>query len=345
MWIYLLVLAIPLVMSFQAPRRRNRQMGLVAYYLLLWLFVGLRHEVGPDWFGYTNIYELTSSQDWLAMVGDREPGFFLINKLSQALGWRLHGVNAIGAALFLFGIHRYATRTANAWLATAAVVPFLVFIISMSGVRQAAAIGIVFVLLADWDKAGVARKIIVISLAATIHNSALFMLVFVLWDGGRYPWLRIAAGSIALLVGIRWLDQSGVTDVYAQRYLEINVESRGAFYHVALSSFPSVLYLAFHRQIAAHGWARPLIFRAALVAIALLPLVLVSSTGASRLALYLSFVQMWVFPAFVAAHGRRWVGATGICVLYFLAIFVVYFTLGTHASAYIPYENVLWYWR
>lgn len=344
MWIYLLVLAIPLGMSFQAPRRRNRQMVLVAYYLLLWLFVGLRHEVGPDWFGYTNIHEATISQDWLAIVGDREPGFFLINKLSQVLGWGLHGVNAIGAALFLFGIHRYATRTANAWLATAAVVPFLVFIISMSGVRQAAALGVIFALLADWDKAGVVRKLVVIGLAATIHNSALFMLVFVLWGGSRYPWLRIVLGSLALLVGIYLLVRSGATDVYAQRYLVTNVESGGAIYHVALSSFPAVLYLVFRRQITAHGWANPLVFLASLVAIALLPLVFVSSTGTSRLALYLSFVQMWVFPAFVAAHGKRWVGATWICVLYFLTVFLVYFMLGTHASAYIPYENVLWNW-
>lgn len=342
MWIYLLVLAIPLVMSFQAPRRRNRQMGLVVYYLLLWLFVGLRHEVGPDWSGYTNIYELTISEDWTAIASYREPGFFLINKLSQALGWGLHGVNAIGAALFLFGIHRYATRTANSWLATAAVVPFLVFIIAMSGVRQAAALGVVFALLANWDKAGVVRKLIVIGLAATIHNSALFMLVFVLWDGSRYPWLRIVLGSLALLVGIYLLDRSGATDIYAQRYLVTNVESGGAVYHVALSSFPGVLYLVFRRQITAHGWANPLVLRASLVAIALLPLVFVSSTGVSRLALYLSFVQMWVFPAFVMAHGKRWVGATWICVLYFLMVFLVYFMFSTHASTYIPYVNVLW---
>ena len=42
--------------------------------------------------------------------------------------------------------------------------------------------------------------------------------------------------------------------------------------------------------------------RASIIAVALLPLVLLSSTGASRLSLYFSFVQMWVFPAFVAAH-------------------------------------------
>ena len=344
MWIYLLVLTIPLVLSFQAPRRRNRPVGLVAYYLLLWLFVGLRHEVGPDWPAYSYMYEAAVANDWNAIAHDREPGFFLINKLSDALGWGFYGVNAIGAALFLLGVYRFASRTANAWLATAAVVPFLVFIISMSGVRQAAALGIAFALLAEWDKASVARKVIVIALAATVHNSALFMLVFVLWDGSRYPWLRIALGSFALLVGVRLLDQTGATDVYAKRYLETNVESGGAFYHVALSSFPGLIYLVFRKQIAAHGWASPLMLRASLVAIALLPLVLVSSTGTSRLALYLSFVQMWVFPAFVAAHGRRWVGATGICVVYFLAIFVVYFTLGTHAGAYIPYGNVLWNW-
>ena len=344
MWIYLLVLAIPLVMSFQAPRRRNLQVGLVAYYLLLWLFVGLRHEVGPDWPAYGYMYEAAVANDWNEIANDREPGFFLINKLSNAFGWGFYGVNAIGAVLFLGGVYRFATRTANAWLATAAVVPFLVFIISMSGVRQAAALGIVFALLADWDKAGMARKVIVIGLAAAVHNSALFILVFILWDGSRYPWLRIALGSLALLVGVRVLDQSGATDVYAQRYLEKNVESGGAFYHVALSSFPALTYLVFRKQIAAHGWASPLMLRASLVAIALLPLVLVSSTGTSRLALYLSFVQMWVFPAFVAAHGRRWVGGTGICVVYFLAIFVVYFTLGTHAGKYIPYWNVLWNW-
>lgn len=342
MWIYLLILAIPLAMSFQAPRMKKTDAGLIAFFVLLWLFTGLRHEVGTDWEGYGYIYQDAISRPWGDFSSDREPGYFLINKVSDAFGWGRYGTNAICAALFLTGIYRFAARTANAWLATASVMPFLVFIISMSGVRQAAAVGIVFALLADWSKASLLRKVVVICLAATVHNSALFILLFVLWDGSRYPWLRIAIGSIALILGLRFLDQSGVTDAYAQRYLKNNLQSGGAFYHVALSAFPGLLYLAFRRQIAGFGWYTPLMFRASLVAIALLPLVVISSTGASRLAIYLSFVQMWVFPAFVAAHGRGWIAATSLCVFYFLAIFLVYFILGTHADSWIPYNNVIW---
>lgn len=342
MWTYLLILLIAVAMSFQPPRRRDRNVALLAFFVLLWVFTGLRHEVGPDWTSYGYIYQDAVARAWSDIAGDREPGFFLINKVSEALGWGRYGVNAICAALFLAGIFKYATRTANPWLATTAVLPFLVFIISMSGVRQAAALGIVYILLAQWDRTSLLRKLFVIMLAATVHNSALFMLVFVLWDGSRYPWLRIAIGLISLFVAVRILDQSGATDVYVERYVEENVESGGAIYHVALSALPAILFLVFRRQIAAHGWYTPLIMRASLVAIALVPMILVSSTGTSRLALYVSFVQMWVFPAFVAAHGRRWESATGLCVVYFLAIFFVYFTLGSHASSYVPYGNVLW---
>ncbi len=342
MWVYLVILLIPLLRAFKPPRQRQRHLGLLVYFVVLWLFTGLRHEIGPDWLAYTYIYEGQVAGAWSEVLSSREPGFSLLNKLSEAAGWGVYGVNAICAAIFLGGVYRFATRTANPWLATAAVVPFLVFIISMSGIRQAAAIGIVFSLLADWHTIGIFRKMVFILLAATLHNSALFMLVFVLWDGSRYPWLRIMVGSLAILFSMRILDQAGAVDVYAQRYLETNVESAGAVYHIALSALPAAIFLVFRRQLAAHGWDSALMMRASVLSLAMLPLVLVSSTGASRLALYLSFVQMWVFPAFVASHGRRWVVPTACCAVYFLAIFFVYFTLGSHASAYLPYGNILW---
>ena len=265
----------------------------------------------------------------------------MINKVADSLGWGLPGVNAICAALFLLGLYRFAATTANPWLATSAVLPFLVFIVSMSGVRQAAAIGLAFLALSRWRESGLLWKLGLIGLAASFHNSAVVFLIFVLWDGGRYPVVRAIVGSAALVFAARYLDDSGATDTYASRYFEQNVESGGAFYHVALGALPGALYLFFRKQIAAHGWANALMQRASIIAVALLPLVLLSSTGASRVSLYFSFVQMWVFPAFVAAHGKRWIPATFMCVVYFLAVFVVYFSLGTHVGAYVPYRNVL----
>ena len=211
----------------------------------------------------------------------------------------------------------------------------------MIGVRQAAAIGLAFLALSRWRESGLLWKLGLIGLAASFHNTAVVFLIFVLWDGGRYPLVRAFVGSAFLVVAARYLDSSGATDTYASRYFEQNVESGGAFYHVALGAVPGAIYLFFRKVIAAHGLATGLMQRASIIAVALLPLVLLSSTGVSRLSLYFSFVQMWVFPAFVAAHGKRWIPATFVCGLYILLVFLVYFTLGSHVYAYVPYRNIL----
>ena len=342
MLVYLVLLLIPISLALRAPRMRARQQGFAAFCALLVVFVGLRHEIGPDWLGYTNILERSQERDWSDVWNQGEPLFFLLNKASDAVGWGLYGVNAVCAVIFMYGVFRYARTTVNAWLALAAVMPFLVFIIAMSGIRQGAAMGILLVAAASWSSTTVWKKVGLVLLAMGFHNSALFMLIFVIWDTGRYQWARIAFGGLIGFVALQYLGDSGATEVYSKRYFADNVKSGGALYHVMLCAIPGAIFLAFRRKWSAHGVANGLVTRASILSIALLPMVFVSSTGTSRLSLYLSFVQMWVFPAFVKAHGRRWQGATLACGLYFLAVFVVYFTQGAHVSAYLPYQNLLW---
>lgn len=341
MLIYLVLLLIPVALALRSPRVRPRQQGFAAFCALLVVFVGLRYEIGPDWLGYTYILERSQDRDWSDVWSQGEPLFFLLNKASDALGWGLYGVNAVCAAIFMYGVFRYARTTVNAWLALAAVMPFLVFIIAMSGIRQGAAMGILFVAAAGWSTSTVWKKVALIILAMGFHNSALFMLIFVIWDTGRYQWARIAIGGIIGFVALQYLGDSGATEVYSKRYFEDNVKSGGALYHVMLCAIPGAVFLLFRRKWAAHGVANGLVARASILSLALLPMVFVSSTGTSRVSLYLSFVQMWVFPAFVKAHGRRWPGATLACGLYFLVIFVVYFTLGSHVEAYVPYRSLI----
>ena len=72
MWLYLLVLLLPVALSFQRPRAGRRLMGLAAFYVFLWVFSGLRFEVGPDWTGYTYIFQGVQTQDWSAIANDRD---------------------------------------------------------------------------------------------------------------------------------------------------------------------------------------------------------------------------------------------------------------------------------
>jgi len=342
MVVYFALLLVPILLSLQPPRVRSNTQGVAAFCILLTVFIGLRHEIGPDWRGYLYILEESQRKDWSAFWDEREPLFFLLNKVSDALGWGLYGINTVCAAIFMYGVYRYARITANPWLAVAAVTPFLVFIIAMSGVRQAAAVGILMVLASTWAATPMWKKFLLILLAMGFHNSSLFMLIFVVWDTGRYQWLRVVVGGVVGIIALRWLGDSGATEIYGKRYFEENVKSGGALYHVLLCAIPGAIYLMFRRQITAHGLANELVMRASVLSIALLPMVVVSSTGASRVSLYLSFVQMWVFPAFVAAHGRRWAGASVVCCAYFVAVFVVYFSMGTHMTAYTPYRSILW---
>src|SRR3954451_15238719 len=153
MLVYFAVLAIPLLLSW-SPLSLNRgiSMGLVAYFLVLLVFVGLRYEIGPDWAQYGNIYFDIQYSDLANSVSVREPAFFALNKVSDLLGFGFQGVVFVCALVFLIGMFAYAGQTANAWIAVAVITPYLIFVIAMSGLRQTAAMGIIYLVLARWTK-------------------------------------------------------------------------------------------------------------------------------------------------------------------------------------------------
>ena len=128
---------------------------------------------------------------------------------------------------------------------------------------------------------------------------------------------------------------------YQETYVNDNMVSDGAFFHVLLSAIPAALYLYNRKRIAAAGWANPQVTAGSLGAILALPLLMVSSTGVDRLSLYFSFVQMWVYPALVATFVKtrgHWLLVISAMIM---LVFFGFFFYGNHASAYIPYKNVL----
>lgn len=342
MLVYLAVFLIPLLCSFLRPRTGlRRDVGLFAYFLLLLIFTGLRDHVGADWSGYLNIYDHDSAATLSDIFSDREFGFGLINKLSQFFGAGLYGVNLICASIFLSGVFLYARKTSNAWLAIAAVTPFLIFIISMSGIRQSAAIGIGLILFSRWERSSLLYKLAMIALATSIHNSAIFLLVFVLIQFDRYLWLRVMAATAIALLSLRGVADTAAFARYSHVYVQNDLQSGGAFFHVMLSAFPAMLYLLLRRRLNVHGGRNQLVDVGAWAVLLMMPLILVSSTGMSRLSLYLSFLQMWIYPALVALPGRGRQPKTLLFAALFLTIFLVYFLLGTFVYTYLPYRSVL----
>lgn len=342
MLIYFFMLLIPLIMGLLHPLKpRKRYTDFWLYFVVLLVFCGFRFEVGADWTGYKNIYEVTSYQGFDAALEISEPGFFLLNKVSDWLGFGFSGVTFVGSLIFLYGCFSYALKTSNPWLAVAAVMPYLIFIISLSGIRQACAIGFGFYLFAHWERSSLIEKVAVIALAVSFHNSAGVLLLFVIFGMKNSTFLRISlAVAVTAFVGYG-LNKTDSFEKYKSVYVNENLISGGAFFHVLLIAFPSALYLLFRKKLEKAGLANTNVFLASILTLGAMPLLAVSSTGVDRLTLYFSFVQMWVYPALLRAGvASRTVIRLSVAVLV-IAIFFVYFLYGTHVSAYLPYKNIL----
>jgi hypothetical protein len=339
---YSAVFAIPLLLAWGRPATsRGLSIGLLAYFVVLLVFIGLRYEVGPDWNAYSEMYLQSQYDDFTDMLTQREVGFFALNKLSDLLGFGLQGVMFGCALVFLIGIFAYAVQTASAWIAVAVVTPYLIFVIGMSGIRQAAAIGIIYFVLARWTRFSFITKAAMIMGAATLHTSALIAMVLLLIEDRKWLLLKIAATGLLVVYLMKsdaWVNQFSY---YQETYVNDNMVSDGAVYHVLLSAIPAALYLYNRRRIAAAGWGNPQVTAGSLGALLAIPLLIVSSTGVDRLSLYLSYVQMWVYPALVATFIKTRSNWLLIISGTITLVFLGFFLYGNHASAYVPYKNVL----
>ena len=107
--------------------------------------------------------------------------FTELNRISDFLGFYVYGVTFVCTLLFLTGVFAFALTTPQPWLALAMVLPYLGFVIGMSGIRQAAAIGICYIALARWEKLSLAVKLGALAVAAGFHNSAVLLLPLILF--------------------------------------------------------------------------------------------------------------------------------------------------------------------
>lgn len=334
---------IPLIIGFSQPisRKNLHLFSWISFFCLLLFFMGFRYQVGADWTGYEYMYDEYSERNINDIFFIAEPGFFLLNKFCDFVGLNHQGVVFISALFFLAGCFSYAKITSNPWLAITVVMPYLIFIISMSGIRQATAIGIGYLMLGRWSVSSNLEKFLLVSLAVSFHNTAIVFLLFVLFSLKQSISVRLLLGFLVLLVVGYGLNINDSIDRYQKIYVEENIVSDGAFFHVLLTAIPSFIYLYYRKKLLTLNLFDKNVALASFLTIGLMPLLQVSSTGVDRLILYFSFVQMWVYPTILQAGfvNRNLIRvAIGLLTITILLIYLFY---GTHADAYIPYKNFL----
>jgi len=342
---YFLVMFAVLLPAVLLPQKRPSSMAWWFAFVLLLLFIGLRHKVGMDWNNYLVMAWKVQGVPWYQAPSVAEPGYAFVLWASERMGFGVYGANLFSAALLLAGTLRVSRSTKLPWLALVCAYPMLLVVVGMSAGRQTAAIGILMLLAASWEQASLTKRVSLTLLASLFHLSAIFFLCFAV--AGRQVNLprKIAELTIFGTAAAYFLVQTGGADYYDQAYITGQSEltfSPGATQHVLLNGIPAAIYLL-SRRLRSSLPATALLTQMAWLALVLIPASYYFSLAAGRMTLYLFPVSMIVLsglPALFSGNIVKAIIRTLIAGAQ-VGILGVWLYFANSSHAYIPYSNVL----
>ena len=349
MWPFWLLFLVP-AWAVLAPGRLKPSQARVVWGLVGVVFavmIGLRHEVGGDWFNYLPHFDNTQALTLSEVLVYPDPGYYLLNWLVGRVGGDIYTVNLLCGAILMWGTMVFCRAQPHPWLALLAAVPYMLVVVGMGYTRQAIALGFALLALTALGKARVRAFVVWIAIGATFHKSAVLLLPIAALAASRNRMLSalLVAVVTALLYFLLLADAS---EALWTNYVEAQYQSEGALIRVLMNVVPAVLLILFRRRLAPYPQERKLWLWMAAFALACLPLVGMASTAVDRVALYLIPIQLFVFarlPRLASSVRARTLLVLGVDG-YYAAVLFVWLNFATHAQYWLPYRNILfaWFW-
>ena len=340
---YFFLIAIPVVFAFIPIDKKSAIQKILLFFtgIIYIFFIGFRHEIGSDWSSYLRMYDYIGSGTLTEGFERTEPGYVILNWLMAKINAGIYGVNLVAAIIFVLGLVKFAEKMPQPWLGLVSVTPYLVIAVGLGLTRQSAAIGLVFYMMAGWDKNSSVKNIIISLLAISFHYTAFIALVFVLQSMKMPVWLRwifLLSGSAISFVILTKTEQYAV---YEQLYVSQKIESFGALQHIALNAIPAIIYLIFIKKWnITYGKNNLISLLSYLSLLSLLGISLSStSTAMDRLSLYLSPIQMLVYSSIPVVFKNKFFSV--IIVVMSLAILYAWLNYSNTAIDFLPYNNIL----
>jgi hypothetical protein len=306
--------------------------------------IGLRFEVGGDWFNYIEIYEEVRFLNFAsALFLERsDPGYSLLNWIGHQLGVGIWLVNLVCGFLLMWGLIKFAADQPEPWLVLLLAVPYLIIVVGMGYTRQAAAIGFVLAALSAFSNRRLGVFAVYMVLAATFHKSAIIIIPIAGLAVTNNRFLTtLLFGIIAVILYFTFL--ASRISMLSENYLQAQLESEGATVRILMNVIPAVIYLLTQHKYGFSEGARKLWRNMSIAAIisGLALLVLPSSTAVDRLSLYLVPMQILVFarlPDVFVHNGRRNSFVLGGVIAYAATVQFVWLNLATHSMFWVPYQ-------
>ena len=346
MWPYWLMFVIPAWAILMPGRLKPAQSWVpwAGVFLLFTMMMGLRHEVGGDWFAYLPHFLDVGFLTLGEVITGSDPGYFLVNWLVSHAGGSIYHVNLFCAMVMMWGTVVFCRAQPNPWLALLAAVPFMLVVVGMGYTRQAVALGFALLALTALGNGRVRKFVIWIAIGATFHKSAVLLLPIAALASSRHRLLTAALIAVTTAL-LYYLLLADATEALWTDYVEAQYQSEGGLIRVMMNVLPALLLFVYRKRLVPEPQERRLWLWIAAFALICLPLVPLASTAVDRVALYLIPIQLFVFarlPRLAQSTQTRTLLIVG-AVAYYATVLFVWLNFATHAFAWLPYQFMpLW---
>jgi hypothetical protein len=341
--VYWLIFAFWSVLAVQAERRHAqdlRRLLFIAAAIVMTALIGFRFQVGADWLNYLDIFNNLSLLTLTDALRATDPGYGLFNWLAMQLGFGVVFVNVLCAILFFYGLAVLAWRQPNPALAVLVATPYLIIVVSMGYTRQAAAIGLLCLAIAQASQRNLIKMVLLIGLAALLHKSAILMLPIILAPIFLRNYVLGALGVavfVALFFVILRTSAGGLVD----QYVTSTYDSQGAAIRITMNVVAAVLFLLLRNRMDLPYFQRVYWTCNSILAL----LVFSASSGVDRFSVYLIPLQVITYsrlPYALSKDGRAVPSVLFAVLFYSFCVQVVWLNFADNAQAWLPYRNAIW---
>lgn len=316
--------------------------------IFLIMMIGLRHEVGGDWYSYNDHLATAAMTPIEEIFVHGDPSYSLVNWIAAQSGLGIYFVNSFFAILFTWGLMAFCRNQPRPWLAVVVSIPYLVTVVVMGYSRQGVAIGLIMLGLVALQNKNVIKFLAWVALAATFHKSAVILLPLAAITGSRRPFLTILLVAFTSVLLFNLLLQEYVEGLF-RGYLDTNYESSGASIRVAMNALPASVFLMLRKHFTLSPEQDRFWTLMSWFALAFIVLLFISpsSTAVDRVALYLIPLQLFVLSRLPDAIGRPrranlfWVNSV---IVYSALVQFVWLFFSDHSHLWLPYKFFPWIW-
>ena len=147
MVIYYLIFLILSLLSFNEiynPKPINIY-SFIILSLIFSVFIGLRNEIGCDWYGMKNLFEksltpLNSSLTVIEYLKFKEIGYTFLSLIIKNIGGNIYLLNFVFSLFFVLPFLKFCSTFKRPFLAILVSFPYLITVIGLGTIRQSIAI-------------------------------------------------------------------------------------------------------------------------------------------------------------------------------------------------------------